>query len=760
MLARKVQIRIRVFAMAALAGILALGGCGKEELGNGPTGRSGSPESDTEQLMAYKDIRYLPEFTDTSKKYDAFGSSGIGFVNDTFYLLKRQNTDREASISAGGRQLAVCNPDTGEEKVLMEDDDGQKSRIHAAAPMEDGSVVVFLSVWEGNGEETGDIDESYRLCRVDSDGNGIFSRDYPKLPLTETDMPNLKITTDSQGRCYLMGREDLLLFDDEGLHAGTVDLGGKRILGAACSGNGKVYLHEYDTNQLIPVDFEKTRLDMGAACSVMRSMQVLVSSKKADFLICDETTVYQFSCADHSFTPLFDLQDSQILNAYNLDTIGEMEDGRIFLFSNDKMGTTEMAILTPTPLSECPIQKTITFGTAFPSRALVERVAKFNRQSEDFTVSILNYSVGGRSYQQACDALRLDLSIGKGPDLCNLDTIGDTESLYSAGCFADLSPYLEASVQIGREDFFSQALDAYTWQGKLMSIPESFALQTIAGRSDIVGEAMGWNMEDIKAVIRSHPDAEMLFDNMPADYLFEACIRNLLEEFVDLEGKKADLDSAEYIDFLNFMNALPDGYKEDYEAEETGVRLQDEKALLSLKTIYSFSDLELMDFAFKAPYTCVGYPASDRTPDCLIFCSGANAITAASSEKECAWKFMEWYYSQEPRKEYSLFVAPMPARKEAFEQALKEVAGEAGGREEELGGIYRNGSLVNFRWVTQEEAELLYSLLECARPETNSEQTILEIMKEEAACLFGGSKTAEAVAKITQNRVQLYLDSK
>ena len=73
--------------------------------------------------------------------------------------------------------------------------------------------------------------------------------------------------------------------------------------------------------------------------------------------------------------------------------------------------------------------------------------------------------------------------------------------------------------------------------------------------------------------------------------------------------------------------------------------------------------------------------------------------------------------------------------------------GIGGGREEELGGIYRNGSLVNFRWVTQEEAELLYSLLECARPETNSEQTILEIMKEEAACLFGGSKTAEAVAK-------------
>ena len=133
--------------------------------------------------------------------------------------------------------------------------------------------------------------------------------------------------------------------------------------------------------------------------------------------------------------PLFDLQDSQIASAYDLDTIGEMEDGRIFLFS--------------------------------------------------------------------------------------------------------------------KEDFFPQVLDACTWEGKLMSIPDSFVLRTIAGRADIVGETNGWNMEDLKAVIESHPDAEMVFDNVPGDYLFEACIRNGLEEFVDFEGKKANLASAEYIEFLN-----------------------------------------------------------------------------------------------------------------------------------------------------------------------------------------------------------------
>ena len=762
MFQRRLQIRIRMFAAAALlGGILTLSGCGKggQNDNAGLSGSSKSAESDTEQLMAYKDMRYLPKFTDTSEEYDAFGSSGIGFANDTFYVLKRTSMDRGGFISVGDCQLIARNPDTGEEKVLMEDE-ARKRQIHTAVPLEDGSVIAFLSIWEGNWEEFGDVSESYRLCRVDSDGSEIFSRDYSELPLTETDIYNLKMAADSQGRCCLVGQEKAQLFDEEGMSAGTVDLNGKYILRAAGCRNGKVYLHDYNTDQLIPVDFEKARLDMEAACPVMKFMQTLVSSKNADFLICDQTTVYQYSCEDASYTPLFDLQDSQVPNAYNLDVIGEMEDGRIFLFSNNGRDATEMAVLTPTPLSECPIQKVITFGTVSPGTELVERVAEFNRQSEDFTVSILNYSIGGRSYQEAADALRLDLSIGKGPDLCELVFFRDTESLYSAGCFADLSPYLENSAQLGREDFFSQALDVYTWQGQLMAIPESFVLRTIAGRSDIVGETMGWNIEDLKTVIRSHPDAEMIFDNISSDYLFEVCVRNLLGEFLDSERKKANLDSEEYIDFLNFINSLPDGYTEDYEEEEAGVRLQDGQALLSLKTIYSFSDLEMIDFTFKAPYTCVGYPASDRAPDCQIFCNGASAITAASSEKDYAWEFMEWYYLQEQNKNYSLFMASLPARKDAFEQALKEATGEAGGSESRLGGVYRNGGLVNFRWVTQEEADLLYSLLECARPETISEQTILEIMEEEAAYLFDGSKTAEEVAEITQNRVQLYLDER
>lgn len=69
-----------------------------------------------------------------------------------------------------------------------------------------------------------------------------------------------------------------------------------------------------------------------------------------------------------------------------------------------------------------------------------------------------------------------------------------------------------------------------------------------------------------------------------------------------------------------------------------------------------------------------------------------------------------------------------------------------------------DGTSVAYHKVPPEDVELLYSLIESAGPERNTERIMIGIMKEEAAYLYDGSKTAEEVAKVTQNRVQLYLD--
>ena len=52
--------------------------------------------------VAYKEIRYLPEFTDISKEYHALASEGLGCIDGTFYLLKRKYTETSFGYNLGG----------------------------------------------------------------------------------------------------------------------------------------------------------------------------------------------------------------------------------------------------------------------------------------------------------------------------------------------------------------------------------------------------------------------------------------------------------------------------------------------------------------------------------------------------------------------------------------------------------------------------------------------------------------------------------
>ena len=699
--------------------ILIFGGCGRERQGSGTGQGSGSGvESDTEELMAYKDIRYLPEFTDTSKEYHALASEGLGLVDETLYLLKRKYTETSFGYSLGGGQVFAYNADTGEENLLLDQEDmGRK--IVSAVPLEDGSVIALM----------GDRETGYGLCKVDAEGKEIFFRD---IPVYEEPI-NYIFIVDNQGRSYLLKGNEILLFDEEGDAAGKVDISGKFIRNMVCRKDGTVYLYEDNTNQLIPLDFDTARMGTDTYPVPVYQLRVITAGDTADFILCDDTTVYQYYCEEGEITPLFDLQDSQIPHAYGIDIMGEMSDGRIFLFTRDESKeTTEIVRLTPTPLAECPVKEVLTIGAIDPGNALLESVVSFNRQNEDFAVSVMNYCIGGRSYSEARDALRLDLSIGKGPDLCVLDNFTDSEALFAGGCFTDLSSYLENSRLYGREDFIPQALEACTWQGQLMAIPKYFLLETIVGRTDVVGAEMGWNMDDMISIVRSHPDA-VPFDNCAASYMFDVCIRNMLEEFVDLDEKKADFESPEYIEFLNFIKELPDSDAINGELSDWNKWLQEGRALFSSRRFALFTDLQQLEVYLGGDYTCIGYPSSDRTPDCIIKTVGSYGISASSEQKDRAWRFIEWSHSTQGEDGEPITWGGFPTRADIFERELREA-------------------------VTSEEVELLYALIESASPERSAERIIVDIMKEEAAYLYDGSKTAEDVAKVTQNRVQLYLD--
>lgn len=62
-----------------------------------------------------------------------------------------------------------------------------------------------------------------------------------------------------------------------------------------------------------------------------------------------------------------------------------------------------------------------------------------------------------------------------------------------------------------------------------------------------------------------------------------------------------------------------------------------------------------------------------------------------------------------------------------------------------------------FREITKEDEEQLLFIVEGLRFTSNQDEIILQIVIEEAQEYFQGQKSEEDVARIIQNRVQMYL---
>lgn len=78
------------------------------------------------------------------------------------------------------------------------------------------------------------------------------------------------------------------------------------------------------------------------------------------------------------------------------------------------------------------------------------------------------------------------------------------------GLLEDLSPYLEGSIALDREDFLENALEGYTVGGKLAGIPVEFILYAVGGRASQVGGLTNWSMEDVYDLLQQYPEMTKL----------------------------------------------------------------------------------------------------------------------------------------------------------------------------------------------------------------------------------------------------------
>ena len=617
----------------------------------------------------------------------------------------------------------------------------------------DGSTYFVLYGW--NPEEAAEINsEGTMLVKYGVSGKLDFWRDITEL-LTGEDIYYRRIAVDDQGRTYLFTESGILLFDGNGNSCGTVNggLGNSIYSGSFGRGSdGKVYLSGTQNNgpndeaTLYKVDFETGKLGAGSA-DFPSSGNSLTFDAVGNLVTYDGTAVYTYDLNTQEKEQLFAWTDSGI-SAAAVDTVGILSDGRIAVFYRDRQSNDSgVALLSGVDVAEVVQKQEIVLAQLYPQPDLPASVTTFNSKSDRYHITVKNYledyNVSEEEIEAAKTRLIADIVSGNGPDILNsYGLYTEVEELVSMGAFEDLNPYLDQSSVLDREDMIESALGAGTYDGILVSIPDSFSLYTFFGSADMVGEEMGWTYEDVIALLEANPGSTICSGYGKIGTL-QLCMD--INDYVDWERASCNFDSEEFKSLLEFVEQL--SILEDY---VTGSRqtekLRNGEFLLVYAEVATLTDIQVVEEKFQTDVTAIGNPTSDGSAECDILIQNTAMMLSQSKVKNGAWEFIEYHLTEGN----DMYRYGFPNSWNKLEEMIEETTEMT----YDYGG-YRFKSHV----PTQEEIEQVLDVIRAGKNRNTSsgERILKQIINEEVGAFFQGQKSVDEVADIIQRRASVYV---
>ena len=339
--------------------------------------------------------------------------------------------------------------------------------------------------------------------------------------------------------------------------------------------------------------------------------------------------------------------------------------------------------------------------------------------------------------EDAWNLLMAEFAMGKGPDMIVIPSIDEHMQILSdKGLLANLREYVSASTL---SEIFSGILAEGTVDGKLVGLgvtarPESYIV------SNQLWEEKQWTIEDIIQILDSHPDMEgLVLTDSPfgrsgfssnLDFLVCGHLEN--SPFIDWEKKTCNFDTPLFRKALEYSKRLAN---EKQLSEDIPMLLGEGKYLVAniakMDNLYGYIETSR---AFGEKYHIIGMAGQQEFSG---YWAQTNMILVNKNTK----------YSKQIAEFLELMVGEENQKKEpTFWEVRKDVA------------RYYMGYYVFKEPLTEAEKNKLLEGLDSFGPSYYRTNAVSDIIQEEAESYFNGTRTAEDVAKIINNRVQLYLN--
>ena len=512
------------------------------------------------------------------------------------------------------------------------------------------------------------------------------------------------------------------------------------------------------------------------------------------------------------------------INVDSLVFFALLEDGRIAAMTQN-WGTDgpniELAVLKQTDRSELPEKTTLTFATMYLDSSTRSGIIKFNKSSDKYRIEIHDYSEYNTAddYQAGLTKLSAEILAGNVPDI--LAASGLPMRQYEAkGLLEDLWPFIDSDPEISRDTLMIRVFEAAEKDGKLYESIENFGMSTVIGSRAVVGDEMGWTLEELKAALAAMPEGCAIFNvSETKSQMLQYVLALNVDGYVDWDTGECRFDSDGFKAALEFCNSFPLEYdweaqRDDYEGDPA--RIMAGRQMLLAQTFGGFDDFQMYEAMFAGEenlktipdeyrygsgggsvtvsgagdysmterassrlrpgryVTFIGFPMEDGSIGSTFTIGNSMSMSSACKDKEGAWSFIrELLLPQESRKYYSSYGWNFPTNKADFD-AMAAKAMEAEYVRDGEGNVMldQDGEPIQetksgWSWdplnidivaTTQEEYGQIMELYNAIDSISSYDTSIYEIVNDLAGSYFNGDKGLDETADLIQGRVQLYIN--
>lgn len=268
------------------------------------------------------------------------------------------------------------------------------------------------------------------------------------------------------------------------------------------------------------------------------------------------------------------------------------------------------------------------------------------------------------------------------------------------------------------------------------------------------------------ALLASKPEGTQLLSEITASNFLYYTAWICGEQYVNWDTGECFFDSEGFIKTLEFAKTLP---KEiDYSTvtddesywQEMETQYRSGKTILNMQYLSGFRDYNYAkQGVFGEDVTLIGFPVDDGMGAGLNFTTPM-AISALSKHQDVAWEFVKSFFTEEHQDNLNYdFPVRVSSLKKLEEKAWEKpyYIDEEGKKQEYDDYFYVGGVEIKVEPMKPEETKEVVDYLLQLDTLCVYNETIYNIIMEEAAGFLEGQKTAEEVAKIIQSRAKIYV---